>query len=130
MSLPSGQQRVLDAMSASLQRAEPRLAAKFVIFARLTRGDAWPAREQLPRESGVRGFLAAHGLLHRGARPRSVWPRILIATQVVLALALLALLVVVLHPSQSCAPGQSAYSAGRVPVACATTAGSVHPTGK
>ena len=89
-----------------------------------------PAREQLPRQTRVRGFLAARGLLRRRARARSVWPRILIATQVALALALLAVLALVLHPSHSCAPGQPASSAARVQVACATTVGSVHPAGK
>jgi Protein of unknown function (DUF3040) len=48
MSLPAGQQRVLDTIEESLQASEPRLASMFAIFTRLTRGEALAATERLP----------------------------------------------------------------------------------
>jgi hypothetical protein len=48
MSLPAGQQRVLDAIEVRLRSSEPQLTSMFAIFARLTRIDGGPHREQLP----------------------------------------------------------------------------------
>jgi Protein of unknown function (DUF3040) len=48
MSLPAGQQRVLDAIEVRLRASEPQLISMFAIFTRLTRNDGGPHREQLP----------------------------------------------------------------------------------
>ena len=42
MSLPACQERVLSAMENALRVAEPRLASRFAIFARLASGEALP----------------------------------------------------------------------------------------
>ncbi len=47
MTLPTGQQRALDAIDHVLQSAEPRLATMFGVFTDLTRLDAMPAVETL-----------------------------------------------------------------------------------
>jgi hypothetical protein len=47
MSLPAGQQRVLDAIENRLSTREPRLASMFAIFTRLTTNEALPRLEAL-----------------------------------------------------------------------------------
>jgi ferric-dicitrate binding protein FerR (iron transport regulator) len=59
MGLPAGQQRVLDSIEDALRAAEPKLASMFAIFARLTCGEARPAREELPDRHGLRSWSAA-----------------------------------------------------------------------
>src|ERR1035438_7138527 len=46
-SLPSKQQRVLDRIESILRDSDPRLAAMFVIFTRLTRDEEMPRLEEL-----------------------------------------------------------------------------------
>jgi len=61
VSLPAGQQRVLDRMESALQACEPRLASMFAIFTRLTRAEAVPRTESLPagaRFARIRRFVA------------------------------------------------------------------------
>jgi hypothetical protein len=47
MGLPAGQQRVLNAIEDALQASEPRLESMYAIFARLTRSEGGPDREQI-----------------------------------------------------------------------------------
>jgi hypothetical protein len=47
MSLPTRQQRVLDQIEKSFQVRDPRLAALFAMFARLTSHEAMPALESV-----------------------------------------------------------------------------------
>lgn len=47
MSLPTGQQRILQKIEAALTASDPRLTSLFVIFARLTHGEAMPWVENL-----------------------------------------------------------------------------------
>jgi hypothetical protein len=47
VSLPAGQQRVLDRMETDLEGCEPRLWSMFAIFARLTRDEGAPRTESL-----------------------------------------------------------------------------------
>jgi hypothetical protein len=42
MSLPAGQQRILDAIEDALRASEPLLASMFAIFDRLSTNEAWP----------------------------------------------------------------------------------------
>jgi hypothetical protein len=47
MSLPSGQQRMLDTIEGKLAESDPRLVSLFAIFSRLTRTENMPWIEQL-----------------------------------------------------------------------------------
>ncbi len=47
MSLPASQQRILDRIEGMLRDSDPRLAALFVIFTRLTRDEEMPRMEEL-----------------------------------------------------------------------------------
>jgi hypothetical protein len=47
VTLPAGQQRVLDRIEVDLEGCEPRLRSMFAIFARLTRDDEAPRTESL-----------------------------------------------------------------------------------
>jgi hypothetical protein len=47
MSLPASQQRVLNRMEEALKSREPRLAAMYAMFTRLTTHEALPRREAL-----------------------------------------------------------------------------------
>jgi hypothetical protein len=102
MSLPAGQQRVLEAIEDALRASEPRLASMYATFARLTRNEGQPLREQLPSSRGLSGALGRlwHALSIRRAlragrrlRRHRQLTRVLILTQLVAALAVLGLLI-------------------------------------
>jgi hypothetical protein len=69
MTLPAGQQRALDRIEDALQAVEPRMAARFDVFTRLTHGEDFPrSAEQLERPPRrLLQFLARH-LPRRQAR--------------------------------------------------------------
>jgi hypothetical protein len=93
MSLPARQQRALDGIAESLRMSEPRLAAMFAVFSRLTRNELPPRGEQLP-DTGVLTRLAAarHRLPGTSSqRGRRAWRRALIVGQVAIAFVLLGL---------------------------------------
>ena len=80
MSLPSKQQRVLDRIESILQDSDPRLAAMFVIFTRLTRDEEMPRLEELrARLARLRAWITWRtGPVRRravGTRPQSL-PRL------------------------------------------------------
>jgi hypothetical protein len=96
MSLPAGQQRILDGMAEALRVSEPRLAAMFAIFTRLTTNEATPRREQLT--AGPRWLDWLHGLARwlpsrQTERGRWGWRRVLILSQMAIAFVVLAVLV-------------------------------------
>jgi len=103
MSLPAGQQRVLDAIAGSLRTAEPELAARFAIFNRLHRSDPAPAGERLtPSRSlgaliaGPVAWLAAvwRRMADRpGDHGRRAWRRVLVLSHVTIAFVVLAVLI-------------------------------------
>ena len=64
MGLPARQRRVLGRIESALRGADPRLAALYSIFARLTREEEMPRIEQL-RHSAVLGITRARLLLAR-----------------------------------------------------------------
>jgi hypothetical protein len=111
MGLPAGQQRVLDRMEDALRLSEPRLAAMYAMFGKLTKNEAWPLREQLPAVSGrqswpaklrsitfpgrvLAGLIGRRGA-HRARRPAGRRPlgRALLLGHMVAVLAVLGLLV-------------------------------------
>jgi hypothetical protein len=71
MGLPAGQQRVLDTIEEALGTAEPRLAAMYAIFTRLTGNEARPYREQLPYARGWRSSPARLRYALSRRRPRA-----------------------------------------------------------
>lgn len=112
MGLPAGQQRVLDTIEEALGTAEPRLAAMYAIFTRLTVNEARPHREQLPFARGWRSWPSrlryALSSRHRrsnsrrwqpdlmarqGARSARPFPRLLMLGQMVAVLAMLGMLI-------------------------------------
>jgi hypothetical protein len=50
VSLPAGQQQVLDRTETHLEGCEPRLTSMFAIFTRLTRDDGAPRTESLRQQ--------------------------------------------------------------------------------
>ncbi len=80
MSLPAGQQRILDAIAGALQVRDPRLAGMFTIFTRLTRAEPMPTRESI---DGGRLRWAARRLRQEIAPPGRL--RALVIIPVVLA---------------------------------------------
>jgi hypothetical protein len=93
MSLPAAQQRILDGIADGLRRTEPRLAAMYAMFTRLCFGDGPPMRERLARRRNW-PLIAAVGALSGGLRRRhrGAWRLVLIATQVAIAIVLLAII--------------------------------------
>ena len=72
MSLPSGEQQILDGIAETLRASEPRLASMFAIFGRLFKNEGPPLRERLP---AARPFARLAAVRHRlstmrGARAR------------------------------------------------------------
>jgi hypothetical protein len=97
VSLPTGQQRVLDLIETDLEGCEPRLRSMFAIFTRLTRDDGAPRTESL--------------------RPRA---RLAIPVRSVITFALLLGLVAVSvfmavagSTGHSCQPGSGVHGAGQ-----------------
>ena len=115
MSLPAGQQRALDAIAEGICTGEPKLASMFAIFARLSKNELPPRREQLIAEPGVRGWLMSlparlwAGLPGGQTEPgRRTWRRALILGQLTIAtVGLVVFLTVTAHPGK-CAPAAPA----------------------
>jgi hypothetical protein len=94
MSLPAGQQRILDGIAETFRLTEPRLTAMFGIFTRLAKNEPPPRIER----------LADHGrvswqplLAWRGKRGGPVW-RLLIISQMALAFIALVALTCIASP--------------------------------
>lgn len=56
MGLPVRQRRVLERIESTLRRSDPKLAARYAIFARLNRDEEMPRSEQL-RHSALVAFI-------------------------------------------------------------------------
>ena len=67
MRLPGGERRALDRIGRRLAAEDPRLGLRFAFFTKLTRHDAMPATEQVPRR------------LQRFARSAVILPLIVIS---------------------------------------------------
>jgi len=76
MSFPAWQERVLSGIEDALRKGEPRLASRFAIFSRLTRGEELPRTEQLTPQPWLRRVLASAGrawrILFPQPQPRGV----------------------------------------------------------
>jgi hypothetical protein len=70
MSLPACQERILSGIADALRKGEPRLASRFAIFSRLTRGEELPRTEQLMPQSWLQRVLSSAGRAWRCLFPR------------------------------------------------------------
>lgn len=138
MSLPVGQQRVLDDIEDALRASEPRLASMYAMFTRLTKNEMRPRREELPagrlRMRRVARCMSARRMI-RAITPRSWGPvtRTLLIAQFITILAALGVLIgltahtvrgacsngfavhaALIHTRAGCRP-QAAHESGPIP---------------
>jgi hypothetical protein len=115
MGLPVRQRMVLDRMDRTLRGTDPRLAALYAIFGRLTRDEAMPRFEQLRH-----GLMARLGWLRRVlaviARPLHIRfrrrQRIVLFYPLAIALAVGSIVLAVRSsPARSCLPVRAAAAA-------------------
>ena len=117
MSLPAGQQRMLDGIEDWMRAHDSRLASLFATFTRLTRHEEMPGFEQLtlPRSSRVRSRQRpgpAPGLRAVGLGGRVRWLALVPVALVAVASAFVIGLAVVSDPGQ-CGSGVAAHGTGR-----------------
>jgi hypothetical protein len=98
MSLPVGQQRVLDDIEDALQASEPRLASMYAIFTRLTKNELRPRREELSVGRLRLGLLRCGTMVGRVIRAITAkgWgpvPRAVVLAQIITILAALGVLI-------------------------------------
>jgi hypothetical protein len=117
MGLPVRQRRVLDRIESALRGSDPKLAALYAIFARLTRDEEMPRREQLRHRALL--VLAQLRLIpiHVGARlhflllPRR---RALLFFPLAVALAVTSIVFAARSSSGSCTPVKTVAAAKTV----------------
>lgn len=137
MSLPAGQQRILDGIAETLRLTEPRLTVMFSMFTRLAKNEPPPCREQIPvRRRGA--LLSAPWqplLAWRTGRRGQSWRRLLIISHVAMAVvALLVLTYVAFHGVAGCGnlqrPHADASYAPRLPACLAPGSSGFRLAGK
>jgi hypothetical protein len=125
MSLPAGEQRILDGIADGLRR-EPKLAAMYAMFTRLCGSEGLPRQEQLSSGSSrsrLPSRLAGH------ARDHCL--RLLVLSQVAIALVLLAVLVgLSWRSSASCGKQGRQRGAAQALLWCPPQAADGHLVGK
>jgi len=128
MTLPAGEQQILDGIAETLRVTEPRLASMFAIFARLFKNDGPPIRERLPaarplarlarllhrrpssraassRRTSVRGSSSRRATSRRARSRggRSVWQLVFVFANLVAAVVILAVLIALnTHQARTC----------------------------
>ncbi len=134
MSLPAGQQRVLDGIAEVFRMTEPRLASMFAIFTRLSKDEPPPRREQLVAAGPIAFLLAAWRRPPRwdipsGRRNRRL---MLVISQLAIAFILLAALMGLnsLGSASCAAPPRPGAVAASLHQACRAQAGAVSAGGK
>ncbi|HUA41512.1 MAG TPA: hypothetical protein VMA32_08105 [Streptosporangiaceae bacterium] len=134
MSLPAGQQRVLDGIADALRKTEPRLASMFAIFTRLSKDEPPPRREQLAAVGPI-ALLAA--VCRRPPRRDTTSGRrtrrlMVVMSQLAIAFVVLAALVGLtsLAPGPCTRPVRSAPVAAYLHQACRAQAGVLSPAGR
>jgi hypothetical protein len=83
MSLPACQQRILDGIAGTMQARDPRLAAMFSIFTRLTRQEPMPWAEEPEDDGRLRRALQELGrsrALRAGLRAYVIIPLVFAAS--------------------------------------------------
>jgi hypothetical protein len=137
MSLPAGQQRVLDAIGEALRATEPRLASMFAIFTRLSKDEPPPRREQLTAPGAIallatawrrpprRGVLAGDSL-----RARRTTRMMLLISQLAIAfIVLAALLGVSARAPARCAAPRTSAAVAALHLACGAPTGGISAGG-
>lgn len=110
MGLPVRQRRVLDRIESALRGSDPKLAALYAIFARLTRDEAMPRREQLRHRALLmlawlgRIPVAVGARLHFRLVPRQ---RAVLFFPLAVALAVASIVFAVRSSSDACTPVKS-----------------------
>jgi hypothetical protein len=130
MSLPTGEQQILDRIDRTLQVSEPRLASMFAIFGRLVKNDGPPLRERLPvagsfpllagfrrrsrstsspstgsrsTGSGSTGSGSTGSRRASRFRDRRIWQLVFVVANVVAAVVLVSVLIALnTHTARSC----------------------------
>jgi hypothetical protein len=118
MSLPAGEQQVLDRIAETLRASEPRLASMFAIFGRLFKNEGPPLRERLPTARpfarlGARRhrLLSGRSSSVRDTRSRSAsaqnrrrsWQLVFVFANMVAAVVLVAVLIATnTHAARTC----------------------------
>lgn len=117
MSLPAGEQRILDEIESGLRADEPHLASKYAIFARLTTGEPKPVREVIRGRLRRRGRRRQRFSLAHTSPSRA---RVIALLPVVLITLLSALAIGLSHGGGNCRPVSLQLRAGVVmaPVMC------------
>jgi len=118
MSLPAGEQQLLDRIAETLRASEPRLASMFTIFGRLFKNDGPPLRERLPAARpfallgvGRHRLPSGRGSSVRDTSSRSAsaqnrrrgWQLVFVVANVVAAVVLVAVLIATnTHAARTC----------------------------
>jgi len=105
--LPARQRRVLERTECALRGSDPKLAALYSVFSRLTRDEEMPAIEQL-RTSAMHAFAKLRPASHvrSSGRPPVRW-RAVFFFPIALALAVTAIVFAVRSNPSGCAPVRS-----------------------
>jgi hypothetical protein len=133
MSLPAGQQRVLDGIAEVLRTNEPRLASMFAIFTRLTKDEPRPRREQLTTLGPLASLAAAWRRPPRWdiSGGRGTRRMMLLFSQLTIAFVVLAtLLGLSAHASARCAAPRTAAEVSALHLACEAPVGGISAVGK
>jgi hypothetical protein len=124
MGLPARQRRVLDRTEDAIRGTDPRLAAMFAIFGRLTQDEEMPRAEQLRHHAAITGLrlrLWFGAPRWGGRRRRRVRPRLPLALLFPAALLIMTVTIVVVARF-----GSAPKCAATTPAAAAKP----HPRGK
>lgn len=138
MSLPPGQQRVLDGIAEVLRTNEPRLASMFAIFTRLSKDEPRPRREQLTTRGPFASLAAAWRRPPRwdisGAdisRARRTRRMMLFISQLAIAFVVLAVLLgLSARTPARCAAPRTTAAVAALHLACGASAGEISAGGK
>jgi hypothetical protein len=128
MSLPAGQQRVLDGIAETMRVTEPRLTAMFAIFTRLTKNEPRPGREAVapPRRRGWLPRCVRRMPPPPGKRGSLGWRRIAIISQLAIGFVAFGVLIGV---GARAAPGCALVQQPRVATAAASHLQTCPPPG-
>jgi hypothetical protein len=133
MSLPAGQQRVLDGIAEVLRTNEPRLASMFAIFTRLSKDEPRPRREQLTPRGPLASLAAAWRRPPRWdiSGGRGTRRMMLIISQLAIAFIVLAVLLgLSARAPARCATPRTTGAVAALHLACGASAGEVSAGGK
>jgi hypothetical protein len=134
MSLPAGQQRVLEGIADALRATEPRLASMFAIFTRLAKDEPRPRREQLATRGPLASLAAAWRRPPRWdiSAVRGARRMMLVVSQLAIAFILLVVLLglTARAPARCGSGSHQAAAAVAVRLTCEAAVGGISAGGK